>query len=362
MTPTTHFQPLLTDQIWAEFLKNGSIFSLSKGKILIGWGIPECLSEPHLSAPSFYVPDFFLKSKKSWLYYSNWGEFTLNQILECLKKNPLPVITWQTNQQTLFEQAFNQLKADFASQQLEKAVPYIFTETVEQMNSDRLQLSLIQALWSLNDNDGYLYGSWSDFQGFLGLSPETLFIYQSREDGHILQTMALAGTCSSSESLEAFQSNVKEVREHQIVVEGIEQSLSSFGQVKINQRQILALPGLYHLMTPISVDLTKPFDFETIVRLLHPTPALGAFPRQQGQRWLEEYNQKIERGSYGAPFGIFSPVHSLSICIVGIRQVQWSKNGMRIGAGCGIIQASHCIREWDEIQLKFKNIQQLLAL
>ena len=86
-------------------------------------------------------------------------------------------------------------------------------------------------------------------------------------------------------------------------------------------------------MPPIELTLYERFHFDELVRRLHPTPALGAFPFNEGKKWLEAFEMHTPRQFYGAPVGFHHPGLGLSPCFVAIRNVQWNSSGMRIGAG-----------------------------
>ena len=105
-----------------------------------------------------------------------------------------------------------------------------------------------------------------------------------------------------------------------------------------------------------------PPAFEEIVQALHPTPALGAHPREVGRYWLLDYQQHFDRLRFGAPVGYTDPSTRISRCFVAIRNVQWQPNRMLIGAGCGIVANSDPETEWNEILLKLKAVKALLNL
>ena len=92
---------------------------------------------------------------------------------------------------------------------------------------------------------------------------------------------------------------------------------------------------------------------------MHPTPALGAFPRRPGMEWLKEYQQKIDRRRFGAPVG-YAIEDAQAKCYVAIRNVQWTKNQMLLAAGCGIVATSQYDAEWAEIKLKLQAIKEML--
>lgn len=349
----------------ADFLRSGAIISLSKDKLFMGWGEPRRVSTAELDhqKPAFYFSDFFLTIPQPWIQYCNWMEISTKNFNQQLASAvPLPINHWVIDQPEKFRQAFEELKQLLHTEQLEKGVPYLFAYSSVRMNQERLQGCLKRALASLlQQTGGYLYGHWHLSSGVLGLTPELLFSHSQDRPQKVL-TMALAGTCPSSDCYESFIKNAKTRHEHRLVVQGICQSLRKLGNVQIGKLQLLPLPHFAHLMTPIEITLNDPFCFDLLVASLHPTPALGAFPLQEGKKWLANYQKHTPRHYYGAPIGFRYHPAGLSQCFVGIRNVQWDNLGMRIGAGCGVVKQSTFDKEWQEIQFKLKAIQDQLHL
>jgi menaquinone-specific isochorismate synthase len=239
-------------------------------------------------------------------------------------------------------------------------VPFFLESTAEQMTTHQLLSSLESLLRYALINPVYIYGFWDAHEGILGATPEKLFrlVNHSR-----LETMACAGTSDRQADSALFLRNSKELYEHRCVVQGIIHSLSPFGDVDVGELQLLKLSQMIHLVTPIQVALKMPsLSFEQLVRILHPTPALGTFPPQEEKQWLTDYQKKIDRQRFGAPVGyICSKTHQCN-CYVSIRNVQWSSQGMFLGAGCGIVPQSQIEAEWSEINLKLRAIKEMLAL
>lgn len=328
--------------------------SLSPDRFLIGWGKKIRNSE----SPYFYFNDYFLSTPNPWVQYSNWEEISTVDFIQKLGPIlPPAAIDWEIDQPEYFKKAFNDLMGDLESHRLQKAVPYVFAKSPLLMTQERLKQSLRKSL----EGSGYLYGFWNEGEGLLGLTPELLFSH-SQKSPKVVKTMAVAGTCHPSQDQEAFFNNQKERHEHQLVVQGISQSLHHLGALNIGTIQLLQLPKLIHLMTPIELELNNPFQFEPFVQALHPTPALGAFPKEEGEKWLEFYNKQIPRHYYGAPIGFNDPISGISRCFVAIRNVQWNRSGMFIGAGCGVVKQSQYENEWEEIQHKIKAIRSQLHL
>lgn len=346
------------------FLQSGAVMSLSQDKLLIGWGEPRHASakEVDFGKPAFYFSDFFLKTSQPWIQYPHWMQVSKEDFNQQLKPvAQLSACDWIVRQPEQFRETFNELHQLLQTNQLQKAVPYLFAHSSHLMSEERMQLCLKRGLASLEQKAGYLYGHWHGSDGILGITPEVLFSH-SENQPQTVQTMALAGTCHPSDCQESFFKNEKERHEHQLVVQGICQSLQPLGNVKIGNLQLLRLPRLTHLMTPIEIELNHCFHFDALVNCLHPTPALGAFPVKEGKRWLENYQKHTPRNYYGAPIGFRYFPTGLSQCFVGIRNVQWDHTGMRIGAGCGVVKQSLFDKEWQEIQFKIKAIQEQLHL
>lgn len=339
-----------------SFLERGAIISLKKDLFLIAWGEStqyETEAQLNPTLPAFYFPDFFLESPTPWFQYQHHAELNLFELLDLLPSLKMEKAGWQLGHQEEFRKAFDHFQEPKI---LEKVVPYSFAYTAEKMTSARLANSLRSALLNVQAYEGHLYGQWEGFQGFLGVTPEILFTYR-RENPTILTTMALAGTLKPSSTL--FLSE-KLVLEHQLVVKFLTQTLNTLGKVRQFPIRYLHLAHLTHLMTPMEVELKHPFQFIPLVRQLHPTPALGTFPREKDLRWLRAYARKIPRYVFGAPIGVLW--RPLAACYVAIRQVQWDARGMRMGAGCGIVKQSRYVEEWEELELKISAIKGVLDL
>lgn len=345
-----------------DWMRSGAVLRLSQEHLLIGHGCFDWKSKVDLQKemPAFYFPDFFLQNPKPWIQFSKWKIVTvqeLNHALEDVQDQPSS-LKWHCPYQGLFYQTFNQLQKEFSSSLLSKAVPYVFAYAQEFMTPTYLTWSMKKALAYIARYPGYLYGFWVQNEGMLGVTPEILFSCR----GKSLQTMALAGTSSKRQDKFKFLNSFKEHREHKLVIEGIGQSLNRLGRMHIGEMQVLELPTLNHLWTPIHIELKQEANFDFLVQRLHPTPALGAFPKSQGQQWLSRYQQQLNRGRYGAPAGVFYAQEQISHCLVAIRNIQWNANQTRIGAGCGVIRESNCDLEWKEVQLKIRAIQESFGL
>jgi isochorismate synthase EntC len=64
----------------------------------------------------------------------------------------------------------------------------------------------------------------------------------------------------------------------------------------------MKLPNVQHLYTPISGRIAPGGDLLSLVEHLHPTPAVGGFPREAALAFIRE-REELDRGWYSGPVG-----------------------------------------------------------
>jgi menaquinone-specific isochorismate synthase len=256
----------------------------------------------------------------------------------------------------LYQKAFQTVLGKIHQGEIEKAVPIVFAESAEVPQWEDLA-GLMDA--ALEAHSGlYVYGFWQNGQGILGATPEYLFHRTADQ----VRTMALAGTCAKNgeQTAQEFFKNPKEQHEHQLVVKDLQQRMQKLGWVKTDETKVIEFPQLYHLRTLLEVE-TRNADVQELVQLLHPTPALGVSPRNYGLAWMRDLPYQKDRGLFGAPL-MFSLSAEESLCLVAIRNLQWSERGSRIGSGGGLVAASDLQSEWKELALKREAVMKALGL
>jgi hypothetical protein len=144
----------------------------------------------------------------------------------------------------------------------------------------------------------------------------------------------------------------KEIREHEYVAQSLVSKLGDLGRVRRGPRGIMELGSIVHFHTPFEVDLSGNESPDSLVRRLHPTPALGPLPRtSETLEQLIGWRRRLgSPDDFGAPFGaiIDGEFHAL----VAIRGVWWNERELLLPAGCGVIEASRLVNEWRELRLK----------
>lgn len=364
---------------WSEFFRSGSIISLSDGSLMLGWGSRLKSKSPSQSKFSFYFPDFFLKDEKPWLVHEKNERMSLEELEKILEGSPKQKGTffWRPPPKESFKFFFDELMDLISQKKLLKGVPFIFESGVGKWDPHQLTYSLAKLVKGALKFRSFIYGFWNEEEGMLGLTPETLFSYIPNDLR--LFTVACAGTNPSGTSPNGTDPSgtgsnegtpkdttthlldPKNLHEHELVVQGIRESLHPLGDVNVGSLKLLRLQFLSHLVTPMELKMKNFFSFEEIVQTLHPTPALGAYPRSLGLDWLKHYQTKLDRGRFGAPVGFFDSSLPQVASYVAIRNIQWQKETSKIGAGCGVVQGSVLDQEWDEILLKIRAIKEMVS-
>lgn len=252
-----------------------------------------------------------------------------------------------------FQESFQDILGRIHRGELDKAVPIVFAEsplTPTMGQKARMISHVLEAHPHL-----YPFGFWDERSGVLGATPEVLF----HQRDHHLSTMALAGTRARANEHELLK-DPKEMKEHLFVVKDLQQRLEKFGWLKTGDTHIAEFGILSHLRTLIDVEALD-LGVDELMKKLHPTAALGVFPRNYGLQWLKSLPYQEQRGVFGAPL-VFSLSPQESIALVAIRCLQWNENETQIGTGCGLVETSDLQREWKELALKRESVMKALGL
>lgn len=325
------------------------------------------VNNPISSAISIFCPSFYEPEKSSYLV--GLQSVTLEEsefcrlLEEFLQKNTsengilaLQKLSWQSPLESDYQTALADILNKICEQKIKKAVPVVFERAAHKLTTTQkaqLILNLMKAPTTL-----YPFGYWSETEGMLGATPEILFSIHGNE----LSTMALAGTCPKSEQSKRADllNDPKEIEEHQLVVQDIAAFLSSYGTVNTGTMHVLDLPTLWHLKTDIKVLLNKNIDVKELVLLMHPTPALGVFPRDYGFTWMQNHPGQLGRNRFGAPMAFIFPERV--VCLVAIRNLQWNDSELMIGSGGGVVASSEFEREWRELLQKRQSVKKILGI
>jgi isochorismate synthase len=210
----------------------------------------------------------------------------------------------------------------------------------------------------------YVFAIQRGEQFFVGATPERLV---QAQDGRV-HTMALAGSARRGQSAEEdarigteLLQSEKNNREHAIVVAMVRDALRNHcTNVGVSAApQLLKLKNVQHLETPISGELIPGRCILDILADLHPTPAVGGFPREEALAVIRHV-EKMDRGWYAAPIGWISE-SGYGEFAVALRSGLVNGNKARLFAGCGIIADSDPENEFAESCLKFQVMLRALS-
>lgn len=335
----------LPDQL-SKFLKSGAFYRISQSRFLVCFGPWAPASEDF----DFAEQDFFGSEIKGYRAAEK-KEMGLEDFLSFLAPVLREESHWLASEfsepdKSGFATSFQIIQGKIQRGEIEKAVPMVISESKHNPGPvDRAWAisKLIQCIDSL-----HIFGRWDDEGGVLGATPEILF----HRKAMVVQTVAIAGSLpnADSNSRTPLMNDPKELREHELVVNDLITRLKPLGWLKKFDLEILQLTKLQHLKTRLEVTGCAKRDYE-LVRLLHPTPALGVSPRAYGHSWMRDLTDQKDRGLFGAPFLVRLAADE-TIALVAIRSIFWNANGSKIGTGCGLVTSSQFEQEWNELLVK----------
>ena len=332
-----------------------ALIQISPDRFLVGWGPFRSASAPAENQPAFYINRYFLDSETPWKVPESWEVVEAGYLATVAGHQPRLAVVWEAPDDRLFQALFHSAHSALTASSIRKLVPVLFEEGSLDSGSNPAPWLLSKLPTLPPSLLGYGYSIRAE--GMIGASPEILF----RLEGNHMETMAVAGTRVADHADELL-SDSKEREEHNLVVRDIVNQIEHLGPVMIGETEILRLPGLAHLMTPVSVELHGAHSFDEIVSLLHPTAALGSWPRSKAASdWLRASDRGVDRHTFGAPFGVRFQDGS-SLCLVAIRNVAWNGGRIRIGSGAGILKESRLDRERTELSRKREQVKQLFEL
>ncbi len=191
---------------------------------------------------------------------------------------------------------------------------------------------------------------------FLGASPERLYARQ----GDLLFSEALAGTRPRRSELaqdqrlgEELLASPKDRYEQLLVIRSLRErfGLLCHALAEIPAPTLRKLKYVQHLWTPIQGHLRKDVDDTSILRALHPTPAVGGRPSAMALSLLREF-ERFGRGWYAAPVGWMGAQGAEFA--VAIRSALLAQDQLLLFTGAGIVPDSDAETEWQELEQKLK--------
>lgn len=199
---------------------------------------------------------------------------------------------------------------------------------------------------------------------FLGASPERLF----RREGNEVFSEAVAGTRPRGASerddeglLEELLSSEKDRAEHEYVRVSIREALAPLCEdLEVEEHASeMKLTRRRHMVSAVRGKLREGISDAEILEALHPTPAVGGYPKEEALREIRDL-EPFDRGWYAGPVGWIGA--DSAEFAVGIRSGLVSERTLSLFSGAGIVEGSTTEDEWAEIEQKIYDFTRILGL
>ncbi|MER3437841.1 MAG: hypothetical protein C4346_09775 [Chloroflexota bacterium] len=203
-------------------------------------------------------------------------------------------------------------------------------------------------------------------QCFLGATPELLVrLSQRTVTAHCLAG-SIARGASEDEAAELAQrllASAKDRVEHEIVVQSTEAALRAVCDEVVRAPDapyVVRSGSVQHLLTPVTGRVRNGKGLLELLDVLHPTPAVGGFPREVALAAIRE-REGLDRGWYAGPVG-WMDFAGDGMFAVAIRSALLTGAEACLYAGCGIVAGSEPEAEYQETCLKLKPMLAALNL
>ncbi len=203
----------------------------------------------------------------------------------------------------------------------------------------------------------------ADGTAFAGASPELLI----RRSGRRAYSQPMAGSVARGANeaddnrlARQLVESAKDNAEHRIASEFVVEALQKFSRsIEARAPEVVRFTNIQHLATTITAELTAPAaEALDLAAALHPTPAVGGWPRPAAEALIDEL-EGLERGWYAGAVGWTDGQGDGEFAVALRCGLLW-EDGARLYAGVGVMPDSDPARELEETELKFKAL--LMAL
>ena len=197
----------------------------------------------------------------------------------------------------------------------------------------------------------------ADGTAFAGASPELLIRRAGRHafSQPMAGSVARGGNDAEDERLASeLSASQKDVAEHRLVSQFVVEALRPFtATITAGEPEVARFTNIQHLATNVSAELRDPTpDVLTLAAALHPTPAVGGWPRRAADALIDDL-EAMERGWYAGAVGWMDGRGDGELAVALRCGLLW-EDGARLYAGVGVMPDSDPARELEETELKFK--------
>ena len=267
--------------------------------------------------------------------------------------------------ETVFKTEVRDIQKAIADGDLQKAVAARSLTVSQSLSADRIWQGFESLHQAYPEAFVFLiihpqWGCW------MGASPETL-LHCDRGEAKV---MSLAGTLTQSQD----GWTEKEALEQSVTSKYIAEVLAAQGVIHAKETQVgeVQMGHIKHLMSEwhfhlpqaqklINGDLSSAPGLVTgvwsMIQQLHPTPAVGGYPKEAALKWLAEY-EDLDRQLYTGFVGLMG--QGSAALYVTLRCAQLFQRGYVLYAGCGVNAGSDPEVELQETSAKMQVLGQYL--
>lgn len=199
---------------------------------------------------------------------------------------------------------------------------------------------------------------------FISATPERLY----SRSGATIFSEAVAGTRPRGKTPQedadfgrALLSSEKDLREHAYVTQSIYAALEPCCEALEADEapSLMQLTHRSHLYARVSGTLQSDICDADLLRMLHPTPAVGGHPSREAIAAISAL-EPFDRGWYAGPIGWIGA--DAAEFAVGIRSGVLERNTLSLFSGAGILTGSTPEGEWQEIEQKICDFLEVLGV
>ncbi|PGT91093.1 isochorismate synthase MenF [Bacillus sp. AFS040349] len=271
--------------------------------------------------------------------------------LDCEKVNEFSTIEYKTSE---WLKAVQQATKDIQAKEMDKVVlaREVHLKFTEKINSYQVINNLL-----MEQPTSYVFDFENGNQHFVGATPERLV---KKKNTQVLST-CLAGSIKRGTTKEQDQklghqllNDDKNLIEHNIVVKMIKAAIDACcDEVSVPEYPTLyKTKNIQHLYTPVKGIAKEGISLLSMVERLHPTPALGGYPKDKAIEKIRE-REPMHRGWYAGPIGWLDHDNNGEF-VVAIRSGLLEGQNAALFAGCGIVEESDPKSEYLETKIKLK--------
>ena len=303
----------------------------------------------------FYKPETLIKIRNKIKIHSNLKKAEFKEVFQKTKiLSPFKLNIEFNKYQKIFD-AFSRKIREGDTYQIKICTKYKNKSTINSVN-------FFWKLMKINSSPESFMIRDKDYS-IVSCSPETLI----NRVGNIINTKPIAGTLkknkytTKSKALKFFRNNIKETKEHNMIVDLERNDLSRIckpGSVKIKkQKYVEEYKHLYHYVTSIIGKLNQKTSVKEIIKSMMPGGSVIGCPKI---RTLELLNsqEKEDRNIFTGSFGYIKFNEDMRFNII-IRSILNFKNRSEISAASGVVLDSNPKKEFNENFIKAKSLLEL---